>query len=60
MKLKLSQFFAADADLWLRLSRLYLVEFLELSLVKILQFKFSRNADIWLKLLLGRDYEDEI
>ena len=48
---------------WLRLWRLLLVEILKLRLVKILKFKLSRNADIWLrflKLLLGQDYEDEI
>ena len=33
---------------------------MKLHLVKILKFKSSRNADIWLKLLLGQDYEDEI
>ena len=58
LKLKFSQYFAAD--LWLGLWRLFLVEILELRLVKILKFKFSQNADIWLKLLLGWDYEDEL
>ena len=58
LKLKFSQYFATD--LWLRLWRLFLVEILRLRLIKILKFKFSRNAEIWLKLLLGRDYKDEI
>ena len=39
------------------------IEILKLGLVKILKFKFSRNADICLieilKLMLGRDSEDE-
>ena len=37
---------------------LFLVEILKLCLVKIL--KSCRNTDICLKLLLGRDYDDEI
>ena len=40
--------------------KLFLVEILELHFVKILKFKFSQNADIWLKLLLGWDYDDEL
>ena len=58
LKLKFCQYFAAD--LWLVLLRLFLVKTLKLRLVKILKFKFSQSAGIWLKLLLGRVYEDEI
>ena len=42
------QYFAADR--WLRLLRLFLVEILKLGLVKILEFKFSLNADAWSRL----------
>ena len=44
---ELCQYFAADR--WLRLLRLFLVEILKLGLVRILKFKFSRNADVWLR-----------
>ena len=46
-EVKFSQYFAADP--WLRLWRLFLVEILKLGLVRILKFKFSRNADIGLR-----------
>ena len=41
-----SSYFAADP--WLRLWKLFLVEILKLRLIKILKFKFSQNANIWL------------
>ena len=47
LKLQFSQYFATDP--WLRLWRLFLVEILKLGLVRILKFKFSRNADIGLR-----------
>ena len=46
LKLKFSQYIAADP--WLRLWRLFLFKILMLALVNILNFKFSRDADIWL------------
>ena len=58
--LKFGQYFAPDVWFTLYIPNWILVEILKLCLVKILKFKFSRNADIWLKLLLGRYYEDEI
>ena len=39
------------------------VEILKLGLVKILNFKFSGDADVWLRLLVDdyhRDSEDEM
>ena len=45
MKLKFGQYFAADV--WLRFGSLILIEILELGLVKILEFKFNQNADVW-------------
>ena len=50
MKLKFGQDFAADV--WLRLRSLILVEILKLGLVKILSFKFSGDADVWLRFLV--------
>ena len=39
-----------------------LVEILKLGLVKILNFKFCGDADVWLNflLMLSRDSEDEM
>ena len=47
LKLKFDQYFAADT--WFILWSLILVKILKLGLVKILKFKFSQNADVWLK-----------
>ena len=38
-----------EADAWLSLGSLILVEILELGLVKILKFKFSGDADVWVR-----------
>ena len=46
LKLQFDQYFADGV--WLRIWFWILVEILKLSLVKILKFKFSRNADVWL------------
>ena len=47
LKLNFGQYFAVDA--WCRLLSFILVEILKVGLVKILKFKFSRNAEIWLR-----------
>ena len=66
MKLKLRRDFEAEVKsvfcCWslVEVIKLFLVEILELRFVKILKLKFSQNADIWLKLLLGWDYDDEL
>ena len=46
-KLKFDQYFGANA--WWRLWSLILVEILKLGLIKLLKFKFIRNADLWLR-----------
>ena len=46
LKLKFGHYFAADAWLWLWSS--ILLEILKLGLVKIFEFKFCRNANVWL------------
>ena len=43
--MKFDEYFAADA--WFRLGSLILIEILKLGLVKILEFKFNQNADVW-------------
>ena len=47
-KLKFRQYFATD--LWFGLRSWILEEILKLSLVKIVKFKYSRDADVWLRL----------
>ena len=49
LKLKFGHYSATDAWLWLW--SLILVAILRLGLVKIFQFKFCRNADVWLRFL---------
>ena len=48
------------ADVLLRLWSWILIEIVKLTLINMLNFKFSRDADVWLKLVLGWDSEDEI
>ena len=48
--MKFGQYFAADV--WLRLRGWVLFKILKLGLVKILSFKFSGDADVWLRFLV--------